>query len=213
MAVVTYWQNVDVDVQSALGSPITLTAITNASTGVASATAHGLSNGDYGILSAQGMREVHEMVVRVANKTNDTFELEGVNTTSFGVFTSGTFTKVTFGTSLATIIGITASGGEPQTEDETTVHDDVEVLAVTRLSAFQMVMDSLWDPADAGLIALKGASDSKTTRAVRIGFANGKKLAVQGNIACGMIPTGQAPGKVTTSATILGKGRPSVWST
>lgn len=210
---VTYWQNVDVDVQSALGTPTAITAITKANPGVASSVAHGLNNGDYLILSIVGMRELHEKVVRVANKTADTFELEGENTTSYGDFTSGTFTKVTFGTSLATILGITASGGDPQTEDETTIHDDIEVLNVTRLSAFQMQMDSIWDPSDAGLIALKGASDSKTTRAVRISFANGKKLAVQGNVACSMIPTGQAPGKVTTPAQILGKGRPSVWGT
>lgn len=210
---VSYWQNVKVDVQSALGTPTAISAITNANPGVATSTAHGLTNGKYLILSAVGMREVHEQVVRVANVTANTFELEGVNTTSYGAFTSGTFTEVTFGTSLNTITSVTSSGGEPQTEDETTIHDDIEVLAVTRLSAFQMQMESLWDPADAGLVALKSASDSKTTRAVRISFANGKKLAVQGNIACSMIPAGQAPGKVTTPVTVLGKGRPSAWAT
>lgn len=210
---VRYWQNVDIDVQNALASATTISAITKAAPPVVTSTAHGYSDGDYLVLAINGMRELNNRVARVDNKTTDDYELEGLNSTNFGTFTSGTAQKITFGASLSTITAVQASGGDPEFDDQTTVHDDVRIQAPTVNSPFQLSMESIWDPADAGLLELKLASDTKTTRAVRITFSDGAKLAVVGYVACTLIPTGSAPGKVTTQITITGLGRPDVWST
>jgi hypothetical protein len=64
--------------------------ITNASTAVVEATAHGFTNGQtVYITGVGGMTEVNGLTFTVANKTDDTFELSGVNSTSYGTYTSG----------------------------------------------------------------------------------------------------------------------------
>lgn len=74
---------------------ITITAITNANPGVVTAAAHGLSNGDTVIMQGvDGMTEVNGVEYTVANKTTDTFELSGVNTTSYGTFILSSYTKL-----------------------------------------------------------------------------------------------------------------------
>lgn len=74
---------------------ITITAITNANPGVVTAASHGLSNGDrVTIQGVDGMTEVNGVEYTVANKTTDTFELSGVNTTSYGTFILSSYTKL-----------------------------------------------------------------------------------------------------------------------
>lgn len=212
---VRYWQNVDIDIQSALASALTISGITKANPAVVTYTGTDPSNGDYVVFTVQGMRELHNRIGRVANVNagSNTFEIEGVNSSAYGTFTSGSCQVVTLGTSLGTILGVTSSGGDPEFDDQTTVHDDIRIQAPTLNSPFQISMESIWDPADAGLIALKAASDTKTTRVVRITFSDGAKMAFVGYVAATLIPTGQAPGKVTTGITFTSTGRPDVWST
>lgn len=212
---VRYWQNVDIDVESARAAAQTIISISKANPGVVTHHGSQLTNGDYALMSVQGMRELHNRIARAANSaagSPPTFQVEGVNTAPFGTFTEGTIEEITFGTSLNTITGVTASGGDPEFDDQTTVHDDIRVQAPTVNSPFQISMESIWDPADAGLLALKAASDLKVAKAVRVTFADGAKIAFLAYIACTMIPTGQAPGKVTTSITFTSLGRPDVWS-
>lgn len=83
------WKNVAVSMQSAIAAAKTITSITKANPGVVTATAHGFENGDIIYLDIQGMHQVNEKAVRVAGKTTDTFQLEGVDTTLFDTFVSG----------------------------------------------------------------------------------------------------------------------------
>lgn len=99
---VSLWSKVAVAIQSALGSALTISAITKANPGVATSAAHGLSNGDVVLISAQGMHQVDQRVFRVANVAANTFELEGEDTTNYDTFTSGDAKLITFGTTLAT---------------------------------------------------------------------------------------------------------------
>lgn len=87
-------RNVRVEVGATKGSPLTISAITKANPGVASSTAHGLSNGEVVVLAVAGMVELDGQIVRIANQTTDSFELEGIDTTSFGTFVSGSATEV-----------------------------------------------------------------------------------------------------------------------
>ena len=52
------WSNVQASMQSALGANLTITGITQANPGVATSTAHGLSNGDIVVLNVQGMYQI-----------------------------------------------------------------------------------------------------------------------------------------------------------
>lgn len=78
-----------------LENGINISAITNANPGVITATAHGFSNGDWVQLAGiGGMTQLNGKTFVVANVTTNTFTLVdlwgvAVNTTSFGVYTSG----------------------------------------------------------------------------------------------------------------------------
>lgn len=75
---------------SARGAAKTITGITAASPPVVTAVAHGYNNGDIVLISGVvGMVEVNDRVFQVANKSTDTFELEGVLGTSYTAYSSG----------------------------------------------------------------------------------------------------------------------------
>jgi hypothetical protein len=67
-----------------------ITGATNASPGVVTAVAHGLSNGQYvTITGVVGMHQINNRVFQVAGVTANTFQLSGVNTTAYGAYSSG----------------------------------------------------------------------------------------------------------------------------
>ena len=211
---VKYWSKVAVDV-GVLGSVQTVSAITKASPGVLTYVGADPANGDYFLLLAQGMREVHNRIVRVANVNTggNTYELEGLNTTGFGTFASGTMYPITWSYSVATMLDFTADGGEAELDDQSTIHDDIQILAPTRFSATTYKSNNIHDTADAALIALNTLSDTKASAPVRFGFAGGQKHAFYGAIGFPFVLGGTAPGKVTSPLTVTSQGRASNWST
>jgi hypothetical protein len=211
---VSQWAGVGVAVQSALGTARTITAISKASPGVVTSTAHGFANGDYVLLTISGgMNQVDGRVFRVAASAANTFNLEGEDTTNYDNFTSGTAQMITFGTTISTLTTVNASGGDFDFTDTTTIHSLVKTQIPGQASPSVFSFDSIWDVADAGLIALKAASDNKAQRAVRFTFANGQKFAFNGYVGTSLSPTGQAGDKVTTPVTLTAYGRPTVYAT
>lgn len=209
---VNYWSNVSVAMQSALATADTITAITKADPGVASSTSHGIADGSFVLLDIQGMHQLDDRVVRTANAGANDFELEGVDTTSYDTFTSGTAQVITFGTTISTLTDISASGGDPEFADITTIHDNVRKQAPTVTSPLVFTFESLWDVSDAGLLALKEASDAIATRAFRFTFSNGQILVFNGYVSAPLTPTGSAQDKVTTPITITSLGRTTTYS-
>lgn len=218
MAVVTKWSNVAVAMQSALATAVVITAITKASPGVVTYTDAGSSdpaNGDYVYLKIQGMHQLNGKVVRVANvnATANTFELEGVDTTSFEAFSSGTFEKITFGTSITSATTMNASGGDFDFIDTTTIHANTKSQVPGIANPVSYNFENLWDPADAGQIAMKAASDAQAVRAFKFTFGSGGKIAVfAGYVGFVGAPTGQAQDKVVSPATITQFGTPTYYA-
>lgn len=68
----------------------TITAATQANPCVITSAAHGYSNGDdVEISGIEGMTELNGYRFRIANKTNDTYELEGIDSTGYTAYTTG----------------------------------------------------------------------------------------------------------------------------
>lgn len=213
MATVRKWSNVAVAMQSALGSSKTITAVTKANPGVATSTAHGFVNGDYVLLTVSGMYQIDGKVVRVANTTANTFELEGVNTTSFDTFSSGTAAAITFGTSITTATDINASGGDFDFIDTTTIHSNVKTQIPGAANPATYTFNNLWDVSDTGLAALKSASDAQAQRAFKFTFGTGGQImAFAGYVGATLLPTGSAQDKVVTPATITMFGTPTYYA-
>lgn len=212
MAVITKWSNVAVSVQSALAATKTITAITNASPGVVSSTAHGYSNGDYVLLSVQGMYQLNYRVMRVSAVATDSFSLEGEDTTNYATFVSGTAQKITFGTTLATLTNINASGGDFDFVDTTTIHDSIKTQIPGLGNPSTYNFESFWDPSDAGLVALKSASDAQAQRAILFSFSNSQKFVFNGYVGCSLSPTGSAQDLIKTSVVFTSLGGPKAYS-
>jgi hypothetical protein len=201
---VSVWSNVAVAIQSALSASQVISGVTKASTGVATYVGADPSNGDYIKISAVGMSQIDGRIFRVANVNagGNTLELEGENTTHYDTFSAGTFEIVTFGTTLATATGLSASGGDFEFIDTTTIH-----------AAVRSQIPGLASPADAGLVALKAAADIKAQRAVRFTFANGQKTLFVGYVGATLLPVGNAQDKVMTPTVITMYGRPTHYAT
>lgn len=198
-----FWSGVSVDVQSALATAVTITGITKANPAVVSHSGTDPSNGDYVLMAIQGMNEINNRIFRVANQSVGSFELEGVDSTSFGTFTSGTFAVITFGTSLSTVVNVSPSGGDPVTVPTQTIHDVQQIESPVSSSALTFSMESKFDPTDASLSALKSASDSLAQRAVKFTFSGGEIVLFYGYVSFPFIPTGQAQGLVTSPLSFL----------
>lgn len=206
MATVRKWSNVAVAMQSALAADITITAISKANPGVVTAT-NTLVNGDYVYLSVQGMFQLDGKVVRVSAASGTNFTLEGVDTTTFDTFSSGTAKKITFGTSITTATTMSASGGDFDFIDTTTIHSSVKTQIPGTANPITYSFDNLWDPVDAGQIAMKSASDTQAIRAVKLTFGTGGPIVVfAGYVGFTGAPGGQAQDKVISPAVITAFG-------
>lgn len=213
MATARKWSQVAIAMQSALAAAKTITAISKASPGVVSSTAHGYANGDYVVLTVQGMRQVDQRVFRVANQAANTFELEGENTTLFDTFSSGTAQLITFGTSISTATTLNNSGGGYSFLDVTTVHDNTTKQIPGLAEASNFEFDNIWDISDAGLVALKAASDQQGTRAFKFTFGTGGQIMLfTGYVGANLLPGGAAQQLVTTKAAITMNGAPTYYS-
>lgn len=215
MADPIFWSNVGVDVQTALSTAQTISAITKASTGVVTYVGADPTNGDYIVVTANGMTQVNDRIFRVANVNagSNTLELEGEATTDYGTFTSGTFQIITYGASFNILQTIQVSGGEPEYADTTTIHDEVRKRAPTVVSPLSLSSDALFDLADPGFVEARKAYRAKTKRAIRLRFGTGSKMAMNGYFSAAGVPTGQAQGVVQTRITIEAQNTPSVWTT
>lgn len=206
------WSNVQVAMQSVLDPADTLSSITKANPAVATANAHGLANGDVVVLAIQGMWQLDKRPVRIANVSTNTFELEGLDSTNFDTFTSGTAQKVTFGTTFSTIGDMSVSGGDFEMIDTTTIHDNTKQSIPGSASPMEVSGNMNWDPSDAGQVALKSASDARAMHCFRVTFSDGTKWFFNGYPGYTGTPTGQAQQKVTSPYKISSSGRPSFYT-
>ena len=213
MTTITKWSGVAIAIQSALAAAATIAAISKANPGAVSSTAHGMLDGAYAKMTVSGMHQLDGRVARVAGKTTDAWNLEGIDTTLFDTFSSGTSEEITFGTSLVTATDVSASGGDFDFIDVTTIHDNVRRQIPGISSPATFTFESLWDVSDAGLIALKQASDAQSKRAIRFTFSNGQKVVFLGYVGATLLPQGNAQDKVTTQVVITMDGRPTVLAT
>lgn len=216
MTTAIFWTNVGVDVQTALVAAQTITAISKANPGVVTYSGADVAvNGDYVVMTSNGMSQVNDRVFRVANVNTaaNTFELESEDTSSYDTFTSGSFQIITFGASFNIMQTINVTGGDPEFADTTTIHDAVRKRAPTVVSPMSLSSDAIFDPADPGYVEANKAYKAKTKRAIKLRFGTGAKMAMNGYFSAAGIPKGQAQGVVQTTLAIEAQNVPSVWST
>lgn len=171
-------------IASTYGSSVNMTAISNASEGVATlAAAHGVVVGDY-LEVTSGWDLLNSRIVRAKTVATNDVTFEGINTTSTTKYPAGTGTgtirRITAWTNIGQVKGVTTSGGEQKFTDITTITDLVEKQAPTVRGAQQVSLVLFDDPSLAGQIVIQTANDDSAKAAMRISYPNGGKFVSNG---------------------------------
>lgn len=218
MANVYKWASVAVAMQSALGADKTITAISQDATCTVTAT-HDFSAGDYVVFDVLGMHQINGRVFRVLSvSTTVSFVIEdtdgtALDSSAFDAFTSGTCNKITFGNSITTATSMTASGGDFDFIDTSTIHSNIKTQIPGSANPLSYSFDNNWDASDAGQIAMKAASDAQAQRAFKITFGSGGPIMVfNGYVGFAGAPTGSAQDKVVSPAVITCYGSPCYYA-
>lgn len=186
MAAAIIGSNIRLEVHSALGSPVTIVSITLASPGVVTATAHGFTNGDVVRFSiTSGMSQLDGQAVRVANKTNDTFEMEGLNTTAYEAFVAGTVTEATTFATFAKAQAVTAPNPAPTKIDITCLIHVVKQYAYGLPDAPDGTIGALFNPSGTTEALIAAATTANTAMVFRITWSDSRKTIFNANVSGG----------------------------
>lgn len=175
-------RNVKLEIATAFGTAKTVTAVTLASPGVATSTAHGMTNGTVGYWSVSaGMVQLDGQATRVYNQSANNFDLQGLNTSSYSAFTAGTFTPVNTWTTLAEAIGYSIGGGSPDQLDDTKLMDVTRQTVFGLLPSDTVQIDLLSQTANSSAMQLiEDASIASTYQVYRLTLNDGSVRVFRG---------------------------------
>lgn len=197
-------------IASAYGAAITVTAITNANPAVATATAHGLSNGDV-IEVTSGWSKLNNRVVEVANVTANTFELVGIKTTSTTAYPAGSGTgsvrEVTTFVQIAQILSTNTSGGEQQYATAQFLESDEAIELPTNKSPRRLTLSIADDATLPGYIVATEANEDRLTRAIKFTLPDGGRIYYNGFVTINETPTTTANEVMSVEMNVAIQGR------
>lgn len=209
-----FWSNVQVKVGASHDTALVVSGITKALPGVVSYTGTDPANGDFMIFpDIAGMVELKNRVFRIAavDSGANTFELEDEDTTTYSTFISGTAVGVASFDSMTTVQDITASGGDPQFADVTTIHDQIQRQVPTVFSPSAYTFGCIFDPGDPAMERLVALTKTKTPEAIVFVFSDGTEFAFYAYAAASGAPTGSAQQVVKTNVSLNSQGLPNVY--
>lgn len=167
--------NVTVEVENTLATGLAVSAITLANPGVATATGHALVDGDIVIMEVSaGMVELDGQAVRVSNQSTGVFTLEGLDTSDYSTFTSGTALEVTAWLTMSNATSISMPNPTPEKIDITTLIDKVKQQAYGLPEAPDGNIAALYDPELAAVQEIRTATKANEDRAFRVTWAGGQ---------------------------------------
>ena len=170
-------RNATLEIQTALGSDLTITGITNASEAVFTAT-NTLSAGDLVVLSTVvGMEKLNGMVVRVKSPSGTAFTAEALDTTStsyWGTYTSGGVgNEVTTLSTFTNISGLDLPDATPDEIDVTAIGDVNRQIEYGHDGILKGTLSMFADPTQTAVAELRTASRLRTARAFRLTTQSG----------------------------------------
>jgi len=168
-------RNIRVEIAATYSAAKTVTAVTLASPGVATSTAHGMANDTVGYFTGVGgMAQLENQACRVKNQATNTFELQGLNTTNYSAFTSGSFIPVATWATLAESTSYDIGGGAADKLDVTTLLDIVKKEEQGLLPVSNVTMNVIaQDTPSAAMQLLESAVQVQGAVVVRITLPNG----------------------------------------
>ena len=178
--------NVTVAVQATTDTALTVTSVTKANPGVATSTAHGLTNGDIVYFTvASGMVELDGQAVRVANVSTDTFELESLDTSDYSTFTAGTATEVLTFSTLSNSQNLSMPDATPEKIDITTLIDRSKQYTYGLPDAPDGSISGLYDPLSTAVGLVKAATKANTPLVFKVTWSGGQVLIFNAQVSGG----------------------------
>ena len=174
-------------VASSFGVAKTITAVSNASEALVTAT-HDFSNGDI-VEVTSGWGRLNKRVFRVKSvSTTVSFVLEGADTSATSFFPVGTgigtVRKVATFTQITTVMNPSSSGGDPKTITYKFIESDVEYMINDGFSATSYSLELDADAiGSAGYTALKSLTDVQTDTVLKIQMRSGSLLFIPCTLA------------------------------
>ena len=198
-------------VASAFGTVKTVTAVSNASEAVVTAT-HDFAIGDI-VEITSGWGRLNKRAFRVKSvSTTVSFVLEGADTTNLNFYPAGTgvgtVRKVSAFTQITTVMNPSSSGGEPKTVSYKFIESDVEYNINDGFSATSYSLDMDADAiGSAGYTALKNLTDVQTDTILRIVTRSGSVILIPCTVALNESVNFQDGQINRVSASFNGNGR------
>lgn len=178
-------------IASGYGAPVTVTALTNASEAVATAT-NTFATGDF-VEVTSGWSRLNGKVVRVKSATGTNFTLEGIDTTSTTVYPAGSgigsVRKISGWTQVQQVLTTNTSGGDQQFATYQFVEADQETRIPTTKSAAGLDLSVADDPALPGYIAMSAANDDRDQRGLKCSLPNGSIILYNAYCSLNKTPT------------------------
>lgn len=164
-------------ISTAFAAAKNVTAVSNLNPAVATAAAHGYSNGDI-LLMGSGWTGLNDAPIRVAGQTTGTFQLEGYDATNLSRNPAGagvgTAKKVSTWAALSQVLEPSTSGGEQQYYTWVYLDDGIQRQRPTFKNARTMTIPMDYDDALPWYAALVAADLDGETRILRAALPNGK---------------------------------------
>lgn len=176
-------RNCRVEVAATFSTPITVTALTKASPGAATASAHGMSAGAVGYWTVSaGMVELDGMAGSVQGVATNTFNVERVDTSGFSTWTAGTFTPAATFTTLSKSTSYSIAGGDADELDASTLLDTNRQVEFGLLGAETVSFNQLSDLQSTGMVAIEAAARAGTPLLFRITLSNTERRVFYGTV-------------------------------
>lgn len=211
---ISKWSGVAVALGS-IGTAQTITGIQKTSPARVSHNGAVFVSADYVALqSVLGMSQVNNRAFRVATPeaSPTSFFLENENATAYDTFTSGTVAPITFSYSMSSGTSVTASGGDFDFADTTTIHDLQRSQIPNLANPLTYSFDCFWDPSDTFLSQVLSYTRTQTLVALRLTFATTYKFLVLGYVSASLAPTGSQGEVVKTPVTFTAFGLPTLYT-
>lgn len=174
-------RNCRVEIAATYSTAKTVTAVTKAVPPVVTSTAHGLTEGTIGYFdTAAGMDELLGQAVSVDATASNTFNAEGLDSTSFGTFTSGTVTPVATWLTLSSATSYEIPEGAPDELDATTLLDRIKQTETGLMAAQNVQISKLSDMQLPALALVRAAALNNGYIVVRITLSNGERRVFRG---------------------------------
>lgn len=192
-------RNVRLEVALTFSAAKTVTAVTLASPGVATSSAHGMANGAVGFWTVtSGMPQLDGQATRVYNQATNNFDLQGLSTAAYTAFVSGTFTPAATWGLLSEMTNYSYGGNAPTDLDDTKSADVVTQLIPGLLPADTMRIELLSQTFNSSVMQLiEDASIAQSYQVYRLTLNDGSVRVFRGipsrpgeNMQRGQLATG-----------------------